>query len=242
MSNPLLPSATHTHTVAQISNDNLAAGALPTATDDANSGYERASLWVVPSTNTPALCTDATAGNAKWTYISPLGAMRVWIFADNKSNGSSGGAIPANNTWYTRTLNSTDYSSGSDVTLSANAITLQPNHNYFVYARTPLHRLTQGSSSLNTPIQARLLDSGQVIVYEYGSNMRIPAISGNLSSITQYMTDCIVFTWISPTVATSMFVQQRISTTSNLAQFNLGLAMSIGTQETYTTVFVLQVS
>lgn len=71
MSNPLLPSQTHTHIVSDIRNFNVV-GASPTVNDDANDNYQVNSIWTNTATDVSYICVDNTVGAAIWKTIAPV--------------------------------------------------------------------------------------------------------------------------------------------------------------------------
>lgn len=91
MTNPILPSPTHTHVVSNIRNYNLSATVDPAPTDDAAAGYEIGSVWIVPLTSQVWVCTDATVGSAVWVMANgePVNINRS-DFVDAQFGSASG--------------------------------------------------------------------------------------------------------------------------------------------------------
>ena len=79
----------------------------------------------------------SSAGLLGWTSLPPVGLGRMWVFSEQQPAGTGGGiAVP--DTWFTRTLNTTEASpstGASDVTLSGNILTFAVGK-YYVQGST----------------------------------------------------------------------------------------------------------
>jgi len=111
------------------------------------------SLQVVGGASDGAILISDATGNASW--IMP----EMAIYRDFKVDVIHGGAATTN-TWHTRTLNNTQYQSGSSISRIGNVITLQQG-TYYITASAPgyqvqMHQLVLRDQSNNVALHGTI--------------------------------------------------------------------------------------
>lgn len=238
MSNPALPSRTHTHVVDDIRNYERNATSAPTQTDDSTQAFEPASLWAIPSQNEMFVCSDSTAALAKWFPTSST--INSWIVSDTRIGG--GGAVTLYNTWVTRTLQTITGSSSTNCTLAGDTITLQPGYTYVLYARAPMGRSPASGATDWLRHRIRLLDvtGGGSSVIVLGSCVSTPAYSGS-GDLRGGQSQSTAIARVQVSITPMQIQVQHIMTTGDASTANCTYGGASGADpQVYTCVTVVQ--
>lgn len=138
-----------------------------------------------------------------------------WIFRDEKTSGTNGGAFTAGS-WVTRTLQTISYNGGSLATLSSNQITLQAG----------TYKIIASAIGNNVGIhQTRIYNVTGAVAVAYGLVNKLSSVDASAS-----ITECMV----SPGTATVYRLEHRCSTTNSTD--GMGIAAGFGNVEVYASV------
>ncbi len=192
MSNPVVPSETHTHKVSNLRDWNFAAGIAPTVNDDISLGYEVGSEWFIPGSDV-WICLQNDDGNAIWRNVSgatgptgptgPTGA--TGATGAPGSTGATGAVGPTGATGATGSTGATGadgngsiipYASGTAVALSA-----------VLGGLLNLFALVGFGRSVDGVLNSDLL-SGSLAVQNYAFSM---PRAGTITSISGYFTTTV---------------------------------------------------
>jgi hypothetical protein len=142
--------------VPQTVSNNIDATTNPTISDDENSGYTPASIWVNTTTDSAWVCVDATAGSAGWLEIG--GGVNI---SNSNGGAQTNGTVLAPNSLVKTVLDGT----GPDVKYVTETTNTAYNKNYGT---------TAGTASVDTHTHDLVDISG----YENEVKLAVDAVSG----------------------------------------------------------------